>query len=630
VSLLDALLLDGYRVNTWLAWRTDGIKGTGSLNDPLDASTKFAAPVMISGLTRTGLQANVTTTAPHGYDNGDVVTIDGVTGPSAPLWNGTFPIFGASGTIFNYYMTATPVDTMPGGTKTASKVLAFRFDDVMNSLPANARVHLGPTAAGRPFLTRGYADGVSGGFQPKAGMKIVGSGIDVTLLQLVPQENATAHFYAIGHSLTTGTPPAPNLLDYFEVSDLTIDCNLVIRPSIGAACGAVRVLGNHTLVRRVKAIRWGTRTMQKGCFVIAVLTGDPDLAIPELSNMGIEECIAVDPAEGSVREVTVLHVGGKETLPAFEAMGRGPFIRKCFVDAGALANPLTLDIRALSMTWCRAGLVEGNQVQNVKHGGPHHDKTSAAEVVVRGNYYRNVARGPYYTLGQLEPPSAQSLVSLVRDPSDGTIALATTNSSPSVPHGLVSGHRVRVDASAGSPSQYKGLFVVKDVPAPNQFRYQMGSDPLGNASDPNWQKVFGLGKVSFEGNTFELATGTTGLLAIYLHDNALTRMQQKEEYVYGQVIIGDNRFRYTDGLFGAYNGSALQVNGAKNLIVRESVVEVYPFNPLKNERCGTAKYFNNKTPTGQLVQGFNEDTDKKYDELETEAEDALVLALLRR
>lgn len=28
--LLDALLLDPYRVNVWIAYRTDGIKGSGT------------------------------------------------------------------------------------------------------------------------------------------------------------------------------------------------------------------------------------------------------------------------------------------------------------------------------------------------------------------------------------------------------------------------------------------------------------------------------------------------------------------------------------------------------------------------------------------------------------------------
>ena len=43
MSLLDALLLESSRINVWIAYRTDGIKGSGTLSDPYDGSsaTKF-------------------------------------------------------------------------------------------------------------------------------------------------------------------------------------------------------------------------------------------------------------------------------------------------------------------------------------------------------------------------------------------------------------------------------------------------------------------------------------------------------------------------------------------------------------------------------------------------------------
>jgi len=39
MSLLDALLLDPYRINVWIAYRTDGVKGSGKQNDPYGGST---------------------------------------------------------------------------------------------------------------------------------------------------------------------------------------------------------------------------------------------------------------------------------------------------------------------------------------------------------------------------------------------------------------------------------------------------------------------------------------------------------------------------------------------------------------------------------------------------------------
>jgi hypothetical protein len=58
MSLLDALLLDPCRINVWISYRTDGVKGSGTQNDPYDGSRerkgkfelrKFAWPQEAAG-----------------------------------------------------------------------------------------------------------------------------------------------------------------------------------------------------------------------------------------------------------------------------------------------------------------------------------------------------------------------------------------------------------------------------------------------------------------------------------------------------------------------------------------------------------------------------------------------------
>ena len=49
---------------------------------------------------------------------------------------------------------------------------AAKFDALMQALPVNTRIHLGPGV----FETRGYSDGEAGGWEPKSGQKILGSG----------------------------------------------------------------------------------------------------------------------------------------------------------------------------------------------------------------------------------------------------------------------------------------------------------------------------------------------------------------------------------------------------------------------------------------------------------------------
>src|SRR5438552_11802764 len=98
MSLVDALLLEPAPFHVWLAVRSDGRKGSGTISDPYDGS--------------------------------------------------------------------------PG-----------KFDGIMNLLPTSSKVilHLGPGE----FQTNGYADGVSGGWQARLGMKVIGSGMDVTTLKRV-------------------------------------------------------------------------------------------------------------------------------------------------------------------------------------------------------------------------------------------------------------------------------------------------------------------------------------------------------------------------------------------------------------------------------------------------------------
>jgi len=41
MPLLDALLLDPCKINVWIAYRTEGVAGSGTQNDPYDGRTDF-------------------------------------------------------------------------------------------------------------------------------------------------------------------------------------------------------------------------------------------------------------------------------------------------------------------------------------------------------------------------------------------------------------------------------------------------------------------------------------------------------------------------------------------------------------------------------------------------------------
>lgn len=521
MSLLDALLLDPFRINVWIAYRTDGVKGSGTQNDPYDGSS------------------------------------------------------------------------------------ATKFDAIMNSLSANTTVHLGPATSTNPFSTTGFwttSDGSTGsGWQPKAGMRIVGSGIDVTTLKLMgaadPSGSLKRHYFAIGHALSSST------IDYFDVSELTIDCNLAQSGTeTRIACGAVRVMGNHARTRRIKVINWGKKASGPDCFVIAMITADPASGATAVIDTGIEDCIAIQPAAVTSSPITVFHAGPKDDSgSSVEGYGTGPFIRNCFCDCAALANPLTFDIRGFSMAWCKAGIVEGNQVHNTKYGGPYIGKSSSRDLVVRNNFYKNVAKGLFWDLGT-KSGSTKTLSTLTFALISGVYeATATTSAN----HDLDVGDRVQILCN---PSSLNGTFVVTAKISSTIFKYKTAVN--GTFISGTAERVFGIAKLVVEGNTIELATGSSGLIGIHLNDNALA--SQAPDYAHGDVIIRDNKIRYVDGAFDAsYTGYGIQINGAKNLLVRNNVVEAVQTPLLRNNRCGSVKYFNDKTPAGVLIQGVDEGNSNK-------------------
>jgi hypothetical protein len=113
-----------------------------------------------------------------------------------------------SGTLADPYQVATSTD----------------FDSLINGLADNITVHLGPTPSGSPFLTKGYADGVAGGWTAKKGMRILGSGADATILKLEGGATTGKLYFAVGHPFGSTAQ-----VDFFEISDLTISCTTLWR-----------------------------------------------------------------------------------------------------------------------------------------------------------------------------------------------------------------------------------------------------------------------------------------------------------------------------------------------------------------------------------------------------------------
>ncbi|MBI3871417.1 MAG: hypothetical protein HY299_23030 [Verrucomicrobia bacterium] len=149
------------------------------------------------------------------------------------------------------------------------------------------------------------------------------------------------------------------------------------------------------------------------------------------------------------------------------------------------------------------------------------------------------------------------------------------------------------------------------------------------------KKAFGAGRLVIEGNIIELVavdagSAPTNALAFGIGDSngGTNPSPEAPDYPNGDIIIRNNKVRYLDGAFNSgYLGYGSDISGVKNLQTLNNVIDCAPSNPLRNARVGAATYFNNLTTKGVLVQGFKSDAPTKtYDELQTQADDALVMA----
>lgn len=644
MSLTDAFLLDPYPFNVWIASRGDGA-GSGTANDPWDVRTQARFDAVMSSLETL-------------YPLGQVCV----------------------------HLAASPRDT-------------------------NGNLI--------PYQTNGFRVSDGTGWQVRPGLKLLGSGTDVTVLKLV---NATSDspYFAIGHALTkvVQSQTVPNAMDGVEVADLTIDCN-ADGSGVAGACGAVRLMGSHCRIRRIKVINWGTKSDNHPCHALSLIAAlgyaeSGTNFLLETVDSGIEGCIALLPSHNSKREAVALHVGGVEASNGVQGYGKSPFVRNNYVDgtsasgaqlpmvsgsgtwdgdrdlatftcrtgrvhnrtssqyvtirepgASSLWNgyfPITPDandpaiftfpleggpedatlltcgteIWGIAVSSCRGGIVEGNQIHNLWFGGPYVDALNTKEIIVRNNTYKNVVSGPYWRAGALGQAGSVTSASAA----SGTVTVETP-----YPHNLFAKEWIQMLSNGSSA----GFFQVSRIVDAYNFEYQNSSAPGGTVT---FKRVQGADKVVVEGNVIELADldateyAAPNLadspdylpIAILLSDEAVP--SPAPPCVFGDVVIRNNKIRYLDGRMQdaptgqPMAGTGVQVARAQNLLVQNNVVEIIPAHPLQNFRCaganGGVKYFNNQTPTGVIVQGYEGELGFSYSELATEAEDAFILAYLER
>lgn len=226
--------------------------------------------------------------------------------------------------------------------------------------------------------------------------------------------------------------------------------------------------------------------------------------------------------------------------------------------------------------------------------------------------------------------NGQTAVSLVHTK---TLATFTTSS----PHGLSFGQAVFIQGATiivgGQPTTnnpYNGTFAVASVPTPTSFTYVMSSDPQQNASgSPTFATLWQVGLQIIENNVIDLVLNiipsgygySTGILLGY--GNFFPT------YVFGQVSIRRNVIRNVDNASDASGWSVgIQLQSCENALLEDNIINlntlVYGQSPVVQFNSGSVKYFNNQTPAGNLMQGYNADIGQNLNELTTDAGLALL------
>lgn len=244
-----------------------------------------------------------------------------------------------------------------------------KFDAMMVGLPANYTVNLGPGT----YLTNGWSDYVTGGagYTLKAGQRIIGAGMDNTIIKL----NPSGPWFEPG-VYTNGTNIFVSYSDNVTISDLTCDANWSnLKKLDGTAwpvsskVGSIFLNGSHCSVSRVKAIH-GYGNLAGGKEGFDILIGDAGAGA--ITDCLIEDCV-VDSFLGDYGQ----GIGIAPNQQAYPT-GMGSIIRGCRVNAHLGTSAYVASGYGV--------ILEGNTAMGCTRGF-YMDTGNVEGLIIRGNLF---------------------------------------------------------------------------------------------------------------------------------------------------------------------------------------------------------------------------------------------------
>lgn len=99
MGLIDSFLLEPRSFAVWISLRSDSIRGNGSASNPYDGGLAYGTAIPVTAALNS-TEAILTTGHAHGFLEGDMIRIAGVSGAPGAQWNKVFGVYDVTPTSF--------------------------------------------------------------------------------------------------------------------------------------------------------------------------------------------------------------------------------------------------------------------------------------------------------------------------------------------------------------------------------------------------------------------------------------------------------------------------------------------------------------------------------------------------
>lgn len=246
-------------------------------------------------------------------------------------------------------------------------------------------------------------------------------------------------------------------------------------------------------------------------------------------------------------------------------------------------------------------------------------------MAIRDNYFHNVLAGIYGKLGQVSGGDASQQPTRAGQSLNAT---GTTAEFETVdPHGLTKGDTVLI--TSASVAAYNGMFKIDSVSSPKKFKYTTLTAPGGSATGMKFGALWRVGRWLIENNIVELTSTITPSFdpptAVRLERTPSNPVAPTSPYVFGQIAVLNNVIHQVENAFDTSTVPlAIKLNNCEQAIVEDNVIKLDRATPIEFVACGAIKFFNNQSPSGKLVQGYDVTNSRLMNELETDVDLAAV------